>query len=272
MSAKVRASIQGVVDHIFSTHNLIKILKGRNSLKKPKPAILLSFPDCNCCLSDKHMPSETHLDLDSLGIDSIAINKLESPKDAMVSFMYRVGPTNASSPIESPCRTRLPHDILVVGHVYVSNYVKYVTSFAPSLIYRVILQIDTSKSKFIDFLESASNGTSSLCSSSMLEDSSCLSVASSLMSSFSFASKDLGDTSRISTYKIKPYGGETVEITKPLMKEMTKYWSSAIGSSFKKAYYSSNTVWIVVEKNTIVTTEDDSRVFTLCNVTWVILN
>ncbi|EFO65230.1 Hypothetical protein GLP15_1642 [Giardia lamblia P15] len=272
MSAKVRASIQGVVDHIFSSRDLIKVLKGRDSSKKFGKVILLSFSDCNCCLSAGYMPSETHLDLDSLGIDSIAINKLASPKDAMVSFIYRLNLIDPSSLMGSPCTTRPPCDILIVGHVYVSNYIKYVTNFAPSLIYRVILQIDTSKSKFIDFLESTLNGASSLCSSSILENSSCLSVASSLMSSFSFASKELGDASRISTYKIKPYGGETIEITKPLMKEMTKYWSSTIGSSFKKAYYSSNTVWIVVEKNTIVTAEDDSRLFTLCNVTWVILN
>ena len=269
MSAKVRASIQGVVNHIFSTRDLVKILKGKGSSRGSGKTILLSFPDYNCCLSGKNMPSEIQPDLGSPGIDSIAINRLESPKDAMVSFIYRVNLTNSASPLGSE---RNPRDILIIGHIYVSNYVKYVTHFTPSLIYRVILQIDSSKNRFIDFLESTLDGTSSLCSSSMLDESSCLSIASSLTSSFSFASKDLGDSSRISTYRIKPYGGEAVEITRTLMKEMTKYWKSTIGSSFKKAYYSSNTVWIVVEKNTIVTAEDDSRLFTLCNVTWVILN
>lgn len=271
MSAKVRASIQGVIDHIFSTQGLIKSLNSKNSPGNRDETILISFLDHRCCISGENIPPEAHLDTESLGIDSIAISKSKSSKAAVMSFVYKIGSTNISDPFGTDRDIRLPRSILIVGHIHVSDYVKYVVHLSPSLISHIVLQIDTPRNRFVDFIKSTLDGVSSLCTSG-IDDSSYLSMASSLMSSFSFANKDLGDTSRISTYKIKPYGVETVEITRSLMREMTNYWSCRLGSSFKKAYYSPNTVWIVTEKNAITPIEDDSRLFTSYNIMWAILN
>lgn len=271
MSAKVRASVQGIIDHMFSTHSFIKSLNSENSLTNKDNTILLSFLDHNCCISKENLPSVAQSNTDSLAIDSLAISKPESSNAAILSFVYKIALMNASNPFESNRDAQLPRSILVIGHIHVSDYIKYVVHFSPALISHIVLQIDTHRRRFIDFVKSTIDGTSSLCVSG-LDESSCLSMASSLMSSFSFTNKDLGDTSKISTYKIKPYGGETVEITRSLMKEMTNYWSSRLNGSFKKAYYSPNTIWIVTERNSMMISEGDSRIFEIYNIVWAIVN